>query len=265
MNNIEENELIDSYLFDRMNMEEREEFDKRVASDPEFAGEYKSQKMIVDILQKTENDRLRARLLEADGKMPEFRLQRSSKGTKLYLAVAASVILVFGAYFLLFNYAETMEFIGDGDSEIKGEYIKKYFHPPSYQLSLRTRGDNNLMNNGEFLLAIKYYNERNYKKAGKLFRSVLDDSDQNPELIFYAAICDIATNKTNEAFGMLQQLKHNGDLLYSEQVDWYLSLLYLETGRLSGGIKNLYKILRSENLYKDSVKVVLGDIEKIIH
>ena len=197
--------------------------------------------------------------------MQEYKPPGRNYGIKIYLAIAASVIILLGTYFFIFNYSETMNIIRGTETDSSCPYITKYFKPPANQVLINIRGNNPLLNNKKFILAMKYYEERNYNKAGKLYREIYMTGNRNPSLMFYTAVCDLAINEKKEALDLLLALKQQGDLLYADEVDWYLSLIFIETGQLSSGIKMLYKILNTNSVFKDSVKIVIKDLEITLH
>jgi hypothetical protein len=101
------------------------------------------------------------------------------------------------------------------------------------------------------------------KEALSLLMSQFNDEElkQFPELLFYVSICRMELDKTAEAEKNLVFLSGLGDSYpYYQDVDWYLSLVYLKEGQKSKAKDLLEKIKDNDGFYAGKASNLLTEL-----
>lgn len=122
-----------------------------------------------------------------------------------YYAVAASVALVFGTWFMMQNSIPTYEEFNQHETA-----------------TFSDRGD--IIKN--LLLAQKAFNVKNYHEAITNFEIVLK-SHKRPEIEFYYAVSLLEVDKFTESEAIFNNLK-SGTSIYKDKSTWYLALSNLK-------------------------------------
>ena len=113
---------------------------------------------------------------------------------------------------------------------------------------------------GDFTLALEFYNTQDYAKAAALFSKVLESRpDMQVELLY--GVSNFEEKKYPEAkqsFGKVIDDKNN---LYIDQAQWYLALCYLNTSETEKA-KQLFKAISKEDgIYKKEAGKILRGLK----
>lgn len=146
-----------------------------------------------------------------------------------FLAVAAILLLVVGAYFVLFN-QPTPE-----------QLFAKHFTPYDNTLTVRGVDDTTAIAHAE-TDAMKYYENQDFGRAALTFDQLiqLNPADQTTYR-FYAGIARLANQQPKESIQYLQPVA-DSDNPYQEQAQWYIALAYLKDNDHQSAKKLLGKI-----------------------
>ncbi|MEE9438674.1 MAG: hypothetical protein V3V14_06710 [Saprospiraceae bacterium] len=131
-------------------------------------------------------------------------------------------------------------------------YYAQYFEPLQDAISNIERGGKQADNQPIIDSAMKYYNSKDYKKSA----SLLKDFDSADTKIYYA-ISLLADGNTSLAISefdlMTNNIKFNK---YSDIVDWYLTLAYLQNSEQNKAITLLDKIIKNKTyMHKEANKI----------
>lgn len=202
----------ESYFNNEMPQAEKELFEQRLNSDNQFRESFNLYKETTAMLEN-----------KFDSKTIDFKenLKSISKShfsekeeeksrvinfKPFYYAVAASVVLAFGTWFMMQGNPEYGDF---------NQHENAYFME-------RSVGDVNLSE------AQKAFNEKDYKKTVSAFEKVQNLT--NPELQYFYAIALIETNNYTKAEILLNNIK-SGTSVYKDKAIWYLALSNLKQNK----------------------------------
>lgn len=229
--------LIDNYFEGTLNPDEKTLFNRLVKSDPDFAKQVNFQKNVKIALTLKSREELKSQLKEHEKSLSKQRIFN-----RKWLAIAASIIILFGLFFI---------FQSTPDSS---DLYAKFFSPYPNTVAPIVRGENE---NSKEMRAFKAYELEKYDKSAKLFNDVF--LKENKEYIrFYEAISLMA----DEQFSSSELILRNYPWLeYSEKANWYLALNYLQSDQKENAKKLLIQI-KKENSYKaKSAKKLLHDLK----
>lgn len=244
-------EIIERYLNAELDNEATSKVEERLLSDKEF--------------HKLKDDYLLIKIGTAYGKREELReslvalektLDQNIVAKKsIFLragfqwAVAASVVLLFGLFFM-FKLSS-----GTTNSEI----FAAYFEPYPNVVEAVVRADTPQLT----LEQSAYYNyeAENYKEAIDIFLQFPDlDSDDFAKL--YLGVSLMANNQSVEAIDILQQAQKEGATT-EIQAKWYLALAHLTIGEVNTTKEILSELTTISKAYKEKAEELLKKLDKI--
>lgn len=203
----------ENYFNNEMSQEEKLEFENQLQNDIELREKFELYKETTQFLatkfdKKTiafkENLKSISRENFAENEVTKSKVINFKP---FYYAVAASVVLAFGTWFMM-----------QGNPEY-GDYNQ---HENAYFME-RSVGDATLNE------AQKAFNDKDYKKTVLAFEKVQNLT--NPELQYFYAIALIETNDYKKAEILLNNIK-SGRSVYKEKATWYLALSNLKQNKL---------------------------------
>lgn len=223
--------LYENYLSGDMPKEEMMSFEERLKTDSDFNNAFQLYKETSSFLKHTfEKEDARNIFKENLQKISRAHFSKASdnqgKKTKpfnLYkYAVAACVVLLFGLF--MFNQFSTPTY---SDYSNYGT------------ISLTVRGENDAL----LQTAETAFNNKDFAKADKAFKSLIVLDENNAELKLYRAIANIELNNFETADTLLDSLQ-KGNSVYKYKATWYLALSKLkqhETEECSAILKTIPK------------------------
>lgn len=234
--------LFDQYLQGEMTVEERNNFEKEVSVNPEFAAEFRTFKEVQVQLQNKfghvqEREAFKENLSVISDKhfnknKPKLILMRP-----WYFAAAASVAVLFGLFF--FNQSAKPDFADYKQQE---------------HAYLTERG--NVQE--ELKQAETAFNNKNYKKAIPFFESILKEN-KTPEIQYYYGIALLEENQFSKSEAVFNELK-SGTSVYREKALWYLALSKLKQKDYKASKKILQTISQDYEDY-DKVQELLDALD----
>jgi len=204
----------ESYLNNEMPAEERTQFETQLQSDAELRASFNLYKETTQFLEnkfssETSDFKNNLKVIsESNFSNKEKKEVKVISFKPWYYAVAATVTLMFGAWFFMQN-----------DPQY-GDYNQ---HENAY---FTERGS--IIKN--LKLAQEAFNSKNYKVAVENFEIVLKDYDK-PEIRYFYAISLIEENRFVDAESNLTTIK-NGKSVYKDKAIWYLALSNLKQKKM---------------------------------
>ena len=199
----------ENYFSNEMSQEEKLEFENQLQNDIELREKFELYKETTQFLA-TKFDLETAAFKEnLKSISKENFTEKEAKKSKFiafkpfYYAVAASVVLALGTWFMMQGTPE----YGDYNQHENAFFVE------------RSVGDTNLNE------AQKAFNDKDYKKTVLAFEKVQNLT--NPELQYFYAIALIETNDFTKAEILLNTIK-SGNSVYKEKAIWYLALSNLK-------------------------------------
>jgi TolA-binding protein len=234
--------LFDQYLQGEMTVEERNNFEKQVSENEEFAAEFRTFKEVLAQLDnkfgyEKEREAFRENLSAISDKhfnkeKPKVVLMRP-----WYYAAAASVAILFGLFF--FDYNQNPSF-------------NDYNHPGQAHFTERSNVNSNLIQ------AEKTFNDRKFKEAIPFFEAVLK-SKKTAEVQYYYGVSLLQNNQYKKAETVFNELK-SGSSVYKEKAIWNLALIKLKQKDYKGCKQILQTISQDYEDY-DEVQELLDALK----
>lgn len=206
-------QLFEDYISNTLNQEEAKTFEKRLTEDSDFREAFALYKETSSFLEhkfkaNTEREAFKSNLSKI-GNTHSSHKTSTTKVKKFQAwkyAVAASVLVVVGLFF------------------------SQWFGTPVYddyanypQISLTVRGESNQTK----MEAENAFNTQNYQQAIPLFRTLLENNPDNPELQLYLALSLVEQNEFSEADALFNSLT-NQATAYQNQARWFAALSKLK-------------------------------------
>ncbi len=201
--------LFDQYLQGELTADAKNDFEKQLLEDPEFASEFETFKEVqFQLANKFGIEQEREAFKQNLTQISEKHFDNKTKVIGLkpwYLAVAASVAVLFGLFF--FNYNQNPAFADYNDPE---------------QASFTVRGTVN----ESLKQAEEAYNAKRYNKAIPLFETVLQ-KQKTAEIQFFYGVSLLEESHYLKAEAVFNEI-HAGTSVYKEKALWYLALSKLK-------------------------------------
>jgi TolA-binding protein len=245
MKTIDFSDFIERYNAGEMSESETQWFLKEIEGNQKLRDEVELRKKTDQILKNRDVISLRSKLAGIENKRRATVIHHKRKPYLSYAAIIGGVLVI----------GSIAVFSGGNLSteKIMQEYYVPY-DPPTSQRSGASGTD------GDFTMALEFYNTRDYAKAAALFSKVLESRpDMQVELLY--GVSNFEEKKYPEAkqsFGKVIDDKNN---LYIDQAQWYLALCYLNTSE-SEKAKQLFKAISKEDgIYKKEAGKILRGLK----
>lgn len=247
-------DLYDNYLLGRLSNEEKALVQEKISSDPEFAKDLKEHEKVINLIKIHEDNRLRRKFAELD----EGQIKHISRQRKVYMQVfsaAAAVALILVSYFTFFNPARS-----DFDNnEIASTlpHVHEYFAPPINYYIQRSRGrsvENKISD------AMLFYDAGQYKQAAVLFDEILPLDTTNVNLLFFGGVSYLMSNQPDKAIDCFIRTEKRENT-FEQEIKWYKSLIYLDTGKAEKATDLLNEIVDSGSKYEPDAKKILNSLK----
>lgn len=233
--------LFDQYLEGELAVEEKNDFEKQLSEDAQFASEFETFKSIqLQLENKFGFEEEREAFKENLNQIAEEHFNKKPKVIGLkpwYLAVAASIAVLFGLFF--FNYNQNPSF-------------NDYNHPEQASFAERGSEDGPLKN------AEKEFNAKRYSLAIPHFEAVLAKG-KTPEIQYYYGISLLEQSEYLKAEAVFNELKA-GNSAYKDKATWYLALSKLKQ-RDYKSCKEILQTISEDYEDYDEVQLLLDDLE----
>jgi len=235
----EEIELIEKYLFNKMNINEKTEFENSLKSNPDLLINFNLVKEGILSIKEIDNNNKN----HLKKKLNEWDKEENAKKHFFYYAVASISILILSFSFYLFK--------------IKENSFNKYF--------VKAPGIPNLMsiNNNEDSLTepMNLYKRKKYSECLNLLNVINISKPNNDTVLFYKGICLVETYNYKDALPQFEKISKKINSIYFEKSLINISLLYWKLGDKNQAKMILSKIAKDENnSYRSEAKEILENL-----
>lgn len=239
----EENYIaFEDYLAQAMSKEDMLNFEKKLASDPEFKTAFESYKDASEFLKQnlSENKDKKDFVSNLEGISTNYfnTEKEKTKPQKTFtigrLAIAATVAVFLGLF--IFNNWSNPKYQDYNNHEI---------------ISLSVRGDLD----ETVLKAQNAFNNRDFAEAETYFNTILKNNPNTIEVQFYKAISQIEQDKFEAADIALKQIA-TGKSAYKNQAIWYAALSKLKQDDDKAAIAFLKELPKDAVYYKKAQKLI---------
>ena len=242
-------EFIERYIDGEMTGQELVWFEKELDSSEWLQEEVNLRKKVNQAILDEGSMRLRDELDYAYADYMKEGKGSSSKKRKFVVAGSA-LISVLAGVILILNLT--------GKQFTNKQLFDRYYESYEPNTTFRS-GDNEL--NSDLVLAMQFYENKNYTEALKLFESILLSDPSRIGLNFYSGVSRMETKEyelAGKSFGKIIDDRYN---IYIEQAEWYLSLCYVITDQEDKAIMLLEKIIDENGYYHKKARSVLRKLK----
>ena len=244
-NQINYSEFIERYLDGEMTGQELIWFEKELDSNEGLQKELKLRKKVNQAILDESSMKYRDELEDAyavymkDG-------EGSSNKKRKYIVAGSVLISVLAGVILILNLT--------GKQYTNEQLFNRYYE--SYESNTTFRSADNELNS-DLVLAMQFYENKDYNEALKLFESILLADPDRIGINLYSGISRMEIKEyelAGKSFGKIIDDRYN---VYMEQAEWYLSLCYIITGQNEKVIPLLEKIIDGNGFYRKNASSLL--------
>lgn len=230
----------ENYLNDEMTADEKNNFEENLQNDQQFRESFELYKQTTRFLATKFSSDTSDFKKNLDTISKEYFNEENLKSKVInlkpwYFAVAASVAILFGAWFFTQNSNPSYEDFDD--------------HENAYFME-RNDSDSNLKTAQDF------FNKKDYKNAVASFEKI---EIIQPEQMYFYAIALIETNNYSKAEILLKSIKQ-GNSAYKFKATWYLALLNLKQEKIQE-TKSYLKLIPDDADEYEKAQKLLKDLE----
>jgi len=247
-NPLKHSATIEQYLANEMAPPERAAFRKELQESQELADELKFSQTIDSALIRDDIIELRRKLIAAinAGRVVKEEVPVVRMNTRKWWYAAASVLALCAVAATL--YLQTPRSVSN-DS-----LFSQYYN--SENIIDQTRGDQNIVE------AVIKFQQKDFKTASVLFKSILDKDNSNIALWFYYGISNIETQNFENSIKAFKTIIEQNDNLYVEHAEWYLGLCYLKSNQKQKAIDQFGAVAANpDNFHHKEAKDILEKMQ----
>jgi tetratricopeptide (TPR) repeat protein len=240
---------IEQFLANEMAPLERAAFKKELKSNPELEMELKLSENIDSALMNDEIIDLRQKLIKAivAGRVVEQEVPVVRMKTRKWWYAAASLLVLCAVAATL--YLQTSHAVSND------ALFNQYYN--SDNIIDQTRGDQNIVE------AVIKFQQKDFKQASALFKSILDKDYYNMAVWFYYGISNIETQNYDNAIKAFNTVIEQNDNLYIEHAEWYLGLCYLKNNQKDNAVAQFEVVASSpDNFHRQEAKNILEKLKR---
>jgi tetratricopeptide (TPR) repeat protein len=120
----------------------------------------------------------------------------------------------------------------------------------------QTRSDQNIVE------AVIKFQQKDFRKAAVLFKSIIDSDNTNIAVWFYYGISNIETMNYDNAIKAFNTIIEQNDNLYIEHAEWYLGLCYLKNNLEDKAIDQFAVVASNpDNFHRQEAKNILEKLK----
>jgi len=209
-------EQLDQYLMGRFSQKNQTQFDQALNVDQVLNGRFNERKSLMQGISAFHAHDLKARLkkIHQDNfEQTSLKVVAKRRSLAPWMAAAATVAFLVIALMWL-NNSSTMS---------SSQIFASNFEPYELSMSQRSEGGDATLIKLEQL-----YKSGQYEEALPMFKTLIDQNDQNIHLKLGAGISELALEKPEEALPYFEAIIERGDFLFEDHAVWYTALAYLK-------------------------------------
>jgi predicted Zn-dependent protease len=220
--------LFDDYLTNKLSGIERINFERQLTEDQKLRESFEQHRDAVKAIQF-------AAMKEKMGQIARQERNRNTINLRQAFAIAASLIILAGAWFYISNRAD--------DSSISNEQIFASIHFKDPGLPTLMGDIDHDLALDEFMLQYKL---GKYEEAIELGEKLDRDRPYNDTIQFYLAMTLLESGQTEKASSILDELKNPYSII-GQKSQWYLYMISLKNGEVDFALKGIQAISEDED------------------
>lgn len=242
-------EIIEKALKNQLTPSERDLFDSYM-NDPEFAKEYSYRISVKEAITIEERTKIKAQLQELESNVETGEPVNKGKifNIRPIISIAASLLIIVGAYFVLKPYAS-----GEFNTNIYASYYEK----PSLDIIDVQRSAAPTKNSDQLILDA--YNSNDYEA----FLSLLESNPiEDPRTELFRGIAHLEMDNWEEAKKIFKSLSENENSKLAGEAIWYEALTYTKLKDNAKVIALLKKLKRKDHYLSEDVTKMLKEFDE---
>ena len=240
--------FIERYNSGDMTETEKQWFIREMENNRELVREIEFRRRTDEILQKKDSMQLRSKLAFIESQ----RKENIRKAAERRMTVAKYAAVFAGAAII------TSMILFTGRSLTSEEIINQFYN--SYDAPAAHRSSSSLTASSEYLLGLKYYNEKDYKNAASQFAKVLEKNPDDMQTYLLSGVSNMEVKKFNEAKKSFTTVIEDNNNLFIESAKWYLALCYIKTEDNTKAKDILMSIKKEGGVYSKDARKILRRI-----
>lgn len=240
---MDQQELIENYLANRLSQEESEEFSKLMEGDARFREEVRFMEGVKRAAQREEDLRFKEKLREFEQEAPH-----TGRNSEFLWPVAATIVILLGL--ILYRVVQPTD---------PQQLYSIYFEPArNVSLPVVRGGDGERLSK-----AFVAYEQGHFQEALEAFDDI--PSESAPQwLSYYQGSALLALGHVDEAVLKLKDHVRSQDGLATRS-HWFLALAYLKSGNLQGAHDELIGLQNAHVAFKkEQAKALLSDLSELL-
>lgn len=241
---------IDAYILNQMSSSERNDFESQMKSDRELDELVRFQKMIVEEISDRESFQS---LLEKhkQGKIVKLKVWR-------ILSVAAVFTGLLGFFILQPTRTSNELILNSYSLSFPDKIQKNKFQEPlrGQEYYIPYLSENNSEN---AIAGLSYFERKDFQAALESFGRI-DNLSKHPDLLLYMSISQMKLNQNEIAIRNLEYLVSIKDFKYSEPAYYYLSLGYIQKGKILKAREILKRLVKNNGEYSAVAVEILSKL-----
>ncbi|WP_461532898.1 tetratricopeptide repeat protein [Sinomicrobium sp.] len=236
-------DLLYRYFSHTLSPSQKKALDELLQSDADFRRQFEFEVNLKHAIQKTENEKLKAKLQGFEAEIPN-KTKKPSWFNSRNIAIAASVVLLIGV-------AGFYHFFGLDHSALYEDNFKTY---PNTVYSITRSDSENTVERQAFVA----YETEDYGLALEKFKQI--PADLRADYIgFYEGQALLNLGRWDEALQHFTDIVENGQSFVAES-HWYLSLIYLHQKDKTNAAKHLKTLMANYTYNRDKAKALLDKL-----
>jgi tetratricopeptide (TPR) repeat protein len=239
---------IEQYFANEMAPSERAAFLKEVRGSPDLANELGLSQTIDSALMREDVIDLRRKLIAAinAGRIVKEEVPVVRMYTRKWWYAAASFLVLCSVAATLYLHSS---------SKISNDSLFTQYYT-SENIVDQTRGDQNIIE------AVLKFQQKDFRTASTLFKSILDKDNSNIAVWFYYGISNIETQNYENSIKAFNTIIEQNDNLYIEHAEWYLGLCYLKNNQKNKAADQFAGVASDpDNFHRQEAKDILEKMQ----
>ncbi len=241
--------IMEDYVMGKLSSQELSNFEQQLQNDPDLKQSLEDYKLLVAGIKYSGRHQLLNKLKAIEEEFSEK--SNKTKTVRLiprrFYYIAASLAIILVSLILIFRLPEPSS----------RQLAQAYFNPYPTTIGSSTRSIN--QNHSDLDEAMNNFEAGNFDKSIEILKTL--PIDKNEYIIqFYLANAYQAKSSFDEAEKIYIELQQRGGEL-QDQVNWYLSLCYLEQNKTSLAKQTLQQLAEGKSSYKSKASELLSKID----
>lgn len=244
------NEYIERYLHEEMSPEEKVWFEKELEGNLSLKSEVNIRKQVDLVLADKDLIDLKIQLNQIHKEIYEATEQSRTIVRRIYKKVLVGTVAIAVLSISFVYYLSNRNYSNE-------KLVEVYYQPAQTSINFRSADPEK----GILTEAMSLYNNKEYKKAIRLFEEILEKDNSKLGINLYSGISHMEVkeySKANERFQNILDEKPNP---FVESANWYLGLCYIMTNDRDKAYKVFDKLADQKGFYQKDAKRILKRIK----